>query len=133
MNKKLILEDDRMCFVCGPKNDHGLKLNFVLSGDILKTRFKTEKKYQGWTDIIHGGVLALILDEAMGCLLWIKGIPGVTAEFTVRYKEPVDVGDELEFTSRIIEDKGRIKILSAEAKKSDGTIAAKASGKYFVV
>lgn len=123
------LSDDKMCFVCGEKNQHGLKLEFSLEKKVLKTRFKTEKKYQGYTDIIHGGIIALIMDEMMGNLAWRLGIPAVTAEISVRFKQPVYVGEELEFTSCITKEQGRILLMEANAKKVSGTIVAKATGK----
>lgn len=127
------LADDRMCFVCGEKNLDGLQLKFTLDGEVLKTRFKTEKKYQGYTDIVHGGIVALILDEMMGNLLWRLGISAVTAEFSVRFKQPVYIGEELEFTSRIVKDQGKLLLMEAQAQKIDGPIIATASGKCMKV
>lgn len=126
------LEDDRMCFVCGEKNPDGLQLKFTLDGEVLKTRFKAEKKYQGYTDIVHGGIIALVLDEMMGNLLWRSGIPAVTAEFSVRFKQPVYVGEELEFASRIVK-KGKLILMEARAQKIDGPVIAVASGKCMKV
>ena len=127
------LSDDKMCFVCGEKNQHGLLLEFSLEKKVLKSRFKTEKKYQGYTDIIHGGIIALILDEMMGNLAWRLGIPAVTAEISVRFKQPVYVGEELEFASCIIKEQGKILLMKAEAKKIGGTIVAVATGKCMKV
>ena len=70
---ELILQDDLMCFVCGKNNPCGLKLNFVLDKDrILKTEFTFAKIHQGFKDIVHGGLIGLILDEVMVNLLWIE-------------------------------------------------------------
>lgn len=123
------LRDDRHCFVCGEKNSCGLNLKFELEGDVLKTRFKPDKKYQGYADIVHGGVIGLILDEMLVNLPWKLGIKAVTAEYTVRLKKPVYIGEELEFTSRVIDDKGKLIIAEADAKKNDGTLVATATGK----
>lgn len=127
------LMDDRYCFVCGEKNPHGLRLKFNLEGDVLKTRFKPDKKYQGYKDIVHGGVIGIILDEMIVNLPWKLGIKAVTAEYTVRLKKPVNVGEELEFTSRILDNKGRLLIVESQAKKLDGTIVAIATGKCMKV
>lgn len=123
------LSDDRHCFVCGEKNAHGLKLKFDLEDNVLKTRFKPDKKYQGYADILHGGIIGLILDEMMVNLPWKLGMKVVTAEYTVRLKKPVMINEELEFTSRIVDNKDRLIIVEAQAKKPDGTIVATASGK----
>lgn len=127
------LSDDRHCFVCGEKNPEGLKLKFELSNDILITKFKPTKKYQGYEDIVHGGIIGLILDEMIVNLPWKLGMQVVTAEYTVRLKKPVRVGEELEFMSKILEEKGRLIIVEAQAKKLDGTVVAIASGKCMKV
>lgn len=127
------LSDDRMCFVCGEKNPDGLQLKFTLDGETLKTRFKTEKRYQGYTDIVHGGIIALILDEMIGNLAWRLGISAVTAEISIRFKQPVYVGEELEFTSQIVKDQGRLLFMEARVKKVSGTVVAIASGKCMKV
>lgn len=133
MEEKLELIDDRYCFVCGEKNPYGLRLKFDLEGDILKTRFKPDKKYQGYKDIVHGGIIGIILDEMIVNLPWKLGMKVVTAEYTVRLKKPVSVGEEVEFTSRILENKGRLLIVESQAKKLDGTIVAVATGKCIKV
>lgn len=123
------LVDDRYCFVCGEKNQHGLRLKFDLEGDILKTRFTPDKRYQGYADIAHGGIIGLILDEMIVNLPWKLGIEAVSAEYSVRLKKPVYINEELEFTSRITENKGRLLTVEAEARKADGTLVAVAVGK----
>lgn len=123
------LLDDKYCFVCGINNPIGLKLDFRLEGDTLKTNFTPQKIHQGYAGIVHGGVIGLVLDEMLVNLPWKLGMKVVTAEFTVRLKKPVLVGEELFFSSRILEDKGKIVVVEAEAKKSDGVLAAYALGK----
>jgi acyl-coenzyme A thioesterase PaaI-like protein len=115
--------------VCGEKNPYSLKLTFDLEGEILKTRFKPDKRFQGYVDIVHGGIIGLILDEMIVNLPWKLGMKVVTAEYSVRLKKPVYINEELEFKSRIVEDKGRLLIVEAEAKKLDGTLVAVCSGK----
>jgi len=125
----LKLIDDRHCFVCGEKNAAGLRLKFSLEGDTLKTRFKPDKRYQGFAGIVHGGIIGLVLDEIIVNLLWKLGISAVTAEFTVRFKMPVHIDEELEFTSRVLDKKGRLLLVEAQAKGLDGTLVAIATGK----
>lgn len=127
------LIDDRHCVVCGEKNPSGLKLNFELDGNTLKTTFKPDKRYQGYADIVHGGIIGLVLDEMIVNLPWKLGMKVVTAEYFVRLKKPVMVGEELKFTSRILEEKGRLLIVEAEAEKTDGVVVATAVGKCMKV
>lgn len=123
------LSDDRYCFVCGEKNPVGLKLKFSLTDNILRTSFRPDKRYQGFANIVHGGIIGLVLDEMLANLPWMMGIKAVTAEYTIRLKNPVFVDEELEFSSRIVSQKGRLILVEAEAMKKDGTSVAAATGK----
>lgn len=123
------LRDDGMCFVCGKKNPIGLKLDFKLKDRTLITRFTPEKKHQGYADIVHGGIIAMVLDEMLVNLPWLLGIKAVTAAFSVRYKRPVTVGEELFFESHIIKEQGRLLLVEAEVKTNDDSLVATAQGK----
>lgn len=129
MIEKMELRDDQYCFVCGKNNKDGLHLDFVLDGEILKTKFRPGKKYQGYADIVHGGIIGLVLDEMLINLPWKLGIKAVTAEYTVRLKKPVHIDEELEFSSWIDNRKGRLLLVSAEVKNNNGTLVGTASGK----
>jgi len=53
------------CFVCGEANPLGLKLRFESDGQIVRTRFTPCPDHMGFKDVIHGGLLATVLDEIM--------------------------------------------------------------------
>jgi hypothetical protein len=79
--------DDRMCFVCGEKNPVGLRLRLRTDPErgesIAEVTFPGH--FQGWAGIVHGGLLASVLDEAMIYAVGAKGFKCVTGEITVRY------------------------------------------------
>lgn len=62
---KLNLEDDRYCFACGLDNPDGLRIEWITSGKTATATFIPDRKYQGWKGILHGGITATLLDEAM--------------------------------------------------------------------
>jgi len=127
---ELILQDDLMCFVCGKNNPCGLKLNFVLDKDrILKTEFTFAKIHQGFKDIVHGGLIGLILDEVMVNLLWKLNIKAISGEFTVRLKKPCFVGKRLKFSGWIEKEDNRIVYTKASAQDEEGSIYALAQAK----
>ena len=76
------LEDDSISFVCGTKNNSGLKLEFLLNkeGRSISTEFIPQKMHQGFKDIVHGGIIGLILDECMVNLAWRLGMHAVEGE-----------------------------------------------------
>ena len=62
------------CFGCGLKNDIGLKLNFTKKNDIIVGSFIAHKDYEGFPNILHGGIQSAILDEAMNWVFFIDQI-----------------------------------------------------------
>ena len=62
-----MLIDNNKCFVCGQENTDGLQLKFSYSSDggKVETRFVPDAKYQGWKEVLHGGIIMTLLDEVM--------------------------------------------------------------------
>lgn len=124
------LEDDNYCFACGKKNHCGLKLSFSYSNGKLTFEFIPDKIYQGYKDIIHGGIITTVLDEAMIQAAIAEGIIPVTAEINVRFKKPLMANEKTIVEAEIIRKSSRlIEAQSSLLKKSDGTIIAEASAK----
>ena len=113
-----MLEDDGMCFCCGQKNPIGLKLQFeMLPEGRMRTEWTPRREHQGFKDIVHGGLVATLLDEVMIRLLYALGIRAVTAELSTRLLRPLGAGKRYRFESRLVEDKGRV--VTAEAEGFD--------------
>jgi uncharacterized protein (TIGR00369 family) len=121
------LDVDDMCFACGKHNPIGLKLDFHFEGDDYVTRFEVKPEYQGWTGIVHGGLLATVLDETMARLLWEKDLNAITGRLTVRYHRPVKTGEALTIRARITKQRPRLIETEARALTEDGTVAAEAT------
>lgn len=127
-----------MCFACGTKNPRGLKLTFDLDrpGRRIRTRWIPTQELQGYADIIHGGMIGLVLDELMVNLLWSLKLPSVTAEMTVRFHQPARVGEPLECEAGILAQKGksgRLYEMEATAKNPQGGLVAQASARCVAV
>jgi len=109
------VEDDGMCFCCGPRNPIGLKLTFErLPDGRMRTYWTPRPEHQGFKEIVHGGLVATLMDEVMIRLLYALGVRAVTAELSTRFLRPVRVGKRYRFESRLIEDKGRVVTAEAE-------------------
>ncbi|OGX41052.1 MAG: hypothetical protein A3C53_06720 [Omnitrophica WOR_2 bacterium RIFCSPHIGHO2_02_FULL_68_15] len=131
----LSLADDQMCIGCGSRNPHGLRLAFELDRphQRLTTAWTPAKYHQGYTDIVHGGMLALVLDELMGNLLWQLERPAVTAELTVRFRRPAKVGEPLVCQAQVESEERRSVWMTASATTSDGAVVADARARYVQV
>lgn len=124
----LQLADDQMCIGCGSRNPQGLHLTFDLDRPQrrITTRWTPAQHHQGYTDIVHGGMLALVLDELMGNLLWQLARPSVTAELTVRFRQPARVGQPLACAAQVGSGAHRSVWVTAVARTTDGTVVADA-------
>lgn len=116
MKKVVELKDDGYCFACGPLNPLGLRLSFDKIDKRVITKFVPQKEHQGYAEIVHGGIISTILDEAMVKASILNGIDAVTAEITVRFRRPLFIGTPCiveawinSQTSRLIETESLIK------------------------
>lgn len=121
-------EDDHYCYVCGEKNPEGLKLQFKAVDGELETVFMAEKRHQGYKDVLHGGILAMVLDEVMVLLPYrLFGTVVASGEITVKLIKPIAVGSRLTVRARF-EGKGvagqRLYRITADTRLDDGTVVA---------
>ena len=131
MNKQ---PNSRMCFICGVKNIAGVHVRFYEPGDgTVLARFCGQEVHQGYPGRFHGGVLAGILDETLGRAIRLEhgdDVWGVTAELTIRYRQPVPLEIELEAIGRITGERRRLFEASGEVLLPDGSVAVEATGKF---
>lgn len=124
------LEDDRYCFACGENNKYGLHLKFAVDkNNVMHTEFIPQKQHQGFKDIVHGGLIGLILDEIMVNLLWKLGKHAVSAEFNVRLKKAAKIGECILFSSWIDKEEKKIIYTKAQAEDKNGKTIATAFAK----
>jgi acyl-coenzyme A thioesterase PaaI-like protein len=82
-----------MCIVCSPHNPNGLKLKFVVQTDgSVVAVFDCLPILQGYPRVLHGGVIATVLDSAMVYALFAIGVIAVTSAIEVRYRAPTVTG-----------------------------------------
>jgi uncharacterized protein (TIGR00369 family) len=117
--------------VCGKNNAIGLHLRFQLDGDITHTEFVPQPDHQGYDGVVHGGILAAVLDDAMANCLWLRGIAAVTAKMALRYREPVRVGARLLVYGRLVQEREKTAIAEGWVTTSEGARIVEATGTFF--
>lgn len=123
------------CFGCGGDNAGGMKLTFEQNNANRKIvgRFVLGERYQGGAGFAHGGIIALLLDEAMGKACRFREVRAVTAELSVEYLRPVAVDKEILVEGREIEMNGRNLFMSGEIRNQNGDVLARGKGRFVVI
>ena len=92
---------DARCFGCGADNPDGLQMKFEPRGGVSICELEVPPRFQSWAGMIHGGVVSLMLDEAVGWAAWHAGHPGVTGRLEVKFRQPLKIGDSVRVTGRV--------------------------------
>jgi len=126
--------NSKMCFICGLKNTKGLKAAFYETDkDELIAVFKPCQEHQGYPGRLHGGIAAAILDETIGRTVTIgkdDDVWGVTLEFSIKFKKPIPLKEELKVVTKLTGDGRRIFKGTGKIVLPDGKVAAIGEGKY---
>jgi len=122
--------NSEMCFVCGRSNPVGLYMKFRDDGrGEVVSRYTVPERYQGYPGIVHGGVLAAMLDEVVGRVSMI-GDPHhfmMSVRLEVLYRNPVPVNTPLDVVGRIIRLRGRLGKAEGKIYLPDGTVGCEAA------
>jgi uncharacterized protein (TIGR00369 family) len=118
-----------MCFLCGRQNPVGLKLDFYEEPEARQVRseFRVPDEYQGFPGVVHGGIVAAILDEVAGRAVMIGTSDQnlmATLRLSVRFRRPTPIDTSLVavgWVERIGESRARV---AGEIRLSDGTVTA---------
>ena len=123
--------DDGHCYACGQFNDDGLKMRFVAQADLsVHARVVLDAKYQGWRGVAHGGVVMMLLDEAMAHAAGARGERGVTASMATRFRAPVVLEAPLEVRGRVLWQRRNVLKCEAEIRDASGAVVASAEGNF---
>lgn len=118
------------CFICGRKNPHGLYLTFYDNGqDEVHTHYTVGNAYQGYPGIVHGGIVAAMLDEAVGRVAMIGDHHHfmMSVRLEIKYRHPVPIETPLHIVGRVVRLRGRLGKAVGEVRLLDGTVAAEAA------
>lgn len=128
---KTLQPNSRSCFVCGLENPFGLKLRFYQTGEgEIEVEYTVPEHFQGYPGVVHGGIVAAMLDEVLG-----RAHMGAnheesrfmyTARLAVRYRKNVPVGQPLRIVGKAEKSKHRSATSRAVIYGPEGDILAEA-------
>jgi uncharacterized protein (TIGR00369 family) len=123
------------CFACGRNNPQGMRLRFAYDEERARfvCRFRLGKRYTGPPGHAHGGIIATVLDEAMGKLNKLRHVVALTSTMTVDYLKPVPLNQPLRVESRQLRVRGRYHTHAAEILDAKGRLLAQSRGVFVAI
>jgi len=122
------------CIVCGPDNPRGLKLKFATDDDGgVSAEWETSIEFEGYNGVLHGGIISLLLDEAMAKAVIARDWLAMTVELKTRYRHHVTTGERLRIEGRVVERRKRRILTEASVCTVGGEERARATGIFLAV
>jgi uncharacterized protein (TIGR00369 family) len=123
------------CFGCGMRNDTGLQLVFRQEGEEIVTEFIADARFQGFPGVVHGGILATLLDETLSRTATAEGRWMMTGRLEVRYRQAAPLGRPLRVTARTVSSRSRMVAAEGAIRLADEpeTIIAEAQGTFLPI
>jgi uncharacterized protein (TIGR00369 family) len=124
--------EDNPCVICGPDNPIGLHVQWTMEPPRASASVIVPEPFQGWRGVVHGGLVAALLDEAMWYAVYgATGQSCYTVELTTRYHQPTQVGAVLTVTGEAGETRHRVTAAQAWVRDAgDGQLLASARGRF---
>ena len=123
----------RYCFGCGDLNPAGLKLEFRFEGDKAVADFLPQERHQGYPGLVHGGVTAAALDEAMGWAMYALGVWAMTGKMEVKFRQPLPLYQKATVSAQIVRNRGRWLEVRGEIRSQEGRLMAESYGLFMRV
>ncbi len=123
------------CFGCGKDNPDGMRLKFTLDQAARRctARRRLPRRFQGPPGHAHGGIIATILDEAMGKVNKLRSVIALTSRMQVEYLKPVPLGKPLVVESWEMRVRGRRHINAAVLRNYRGDVLARARATFLAI
>src|SRR5580692_396144 len=134
-NTRYVQMQKNYCFACGRDNPDGMRLKFTFDEEQNRfvCRFRLGKRYTGPPGHVHGGVIATILDDAMGKVNKLRNVVALTSQITVDYLKPVPLNQPLRVESREVRVRGRRHVNMAEILNSKDEVLARSRGLFIAI
>jgi acyl-coenzyme A thioesterase PaaI-like protein len=119
------------CVVCGARHPFGLKVDYRVTGEhTVEGAFGCDHSYQGYNNVVHGGIVSSLLDGAMVSCLLAKGVEAYTIDLRVRYRAAVATGVPATIRGEWLRAEGPMHLLQATLEQA-GKVCARARAKFF--
>ena len=123
--------NSRMCFVCGLQNPVGLKLAIYNDQEHnqVVSNVSVPEQFQGYPGVVHGGIVASMLDEIAGRALLVDGSDEnlmVTVKLEIKYRQPTPTLTPLKIVGQVVSGTNSRAKVHGQIQLPDGTVTAEA-------
>jgi len=124
---------DYFCFGCSPHNECGLKMTFFESGEEVVSYWKPDEHFQGYTNVLHGGIQTTLMDEIASWFVYVKlKTAGVTSKMEIKLKKTVFLNKgEITLRAKLLEMKKNIAKISVRIFDADENVCTEGIFEYF--
>ena len=119
------------CFVCGDKNPIGLNVAFYSDGQKVVASYTAGRQFEGYKDVLHGGILSALLDEVMIRAVLDRGLFCLTSEIKVKFKKMVKIGDKLSLEGRLTQERGKLLVAEGKITNQKDEVVALGEARFF--
>ncbi len=125
--------DGYQCFGCAPQNPNGLQMNFAEDGEYVVSEWKPKDYFQGYYNVLHGGIQATLMDEIASWLVQVKlKTAGVTSTMNVRYKKTVPINKgNIKLRARLTGKRRNLADIHVELFGPDDDLCAESDFVYY--
>jgi 2'-5' RNA ligase len=128
---RVLLPRYRHCFVCGSQNPIGLDLQFTVKDGRVETSFVPREEHCGYRGVVHGGVLAAVLDECMGwTIITQRKVICISAEVSLRFKRRALPGRRLFVSAECVDCRSRLMYARGQITDEEGNLICTGQGKF---
>jgi acyl-coenzyme A thioesterase PaaI-like protein len=120
-------------FIHGLRNPTGLHLQYHLDGERVVTSWTPTEDHAGFPGLVHGGLIAAVLDDVMGRCSVLERRWVVTGRMETRYREGAPIGAPLRVEGWSTRFTRRVMQAEASMTLENGVVVAQASGTYLPV
>ena len=121
------------CFGCCPDNPVGLHMEFFEEGDEIISFWRPQEYYQGWVGVMHGGILATLIDEICGWVVTRKlQTAGMTSKLEVKYSKSLSTAhNQLTIRAKITSIHGCWVTIDSTIENANGEVCVEGQSVYY--
>jgi uncharacterized protein (TIGR00369 family) len=123
------------CFGCSPHNSFGLRMEFFEDGERVVSRWEPDTRFQGFHDVLHGGIQSTLIDEIASWVVFVKlGTAGVTCRLNVAFRAPVLISRGIiTLHARFVQQRRHLATIKVDLFDGMETLCSEGSVDYFLL